>query len=123
MSYHFYLEINSKQKPPVTVFRNNYTSNAYKMFRLAFRSKEHFKAFDNKSAKECLMEIDSALKIMKANPYRFKKYNPENGYGDYEGAYHFLFNFGVACLRYPKAKIGISFKRERILNEKKYSCI
>ena len=40
------------------------------------------------------------------NPYQ-GKYNPENGWGDYEGLHHFVHNYWIACCEEPNAEIGV----------------
>lgn len=43
-----------------------------------------------------------------ADPVRFQKFNPGNGWGDYEGAVAFVLRFAVECAEHPEAAIGAS---------------
>lgn len=47
-----------------------------------------------------------ALAAMEGEPDRFRALNPENGWGDYEGAVDYIRRFYLACERYPDATIG-----------------
>ena len=52
--------------------------------------------------------LDEAFNILLAEPNRFKTYNPENGWGDYEGLVDFVYNYRNACWDNPEAEIGVS---------------
>lgn len=63
----------------------NYTSNVSPMFRLAL-GKGGIKQLNDLSRKECIELLQDGIKDMEENPETYKKLNPENGWGDYEGA-------------------------------------
>jgi len=52
--------------------------------------------------------LKQSLKILKANPERFKKFNPYYGWGDYEGLVEFMEDYYNACVKFPNAKIEVS---------------
>lgn len=52
--------------------------------------------------------LDEAFNILLAEPDRFKTYNPENGWGNYENLVSFVYNYRNACWDYPEAEIGVS---------------
>lgn len=59
-------------------------------------------------AKNLIAPIETGLKNLKSNPGKFKKYNPENGWGSYEGLVKFTENYLKACREYPDAKVEVS---------------
>ena len=59
-------------------------------------------------AKDLIEPLQKGLNKMLANPKRFKKLNPENGWGDFDGLANFVSNYLDACKRYPEADIHIS---------------
>lgn len=52
--------------------------------------------------------LNAGLSKLKNDPDRFKKFNPENGWGSYEGLVKFVEDYIVACVEYPNADIEIS---------------
>jgi hypothetical protein len=63
----------------------NYTFNVSPMFRLALGG-DGIKQLNNLSRDECIELLQDGIKHMEQNPEIYKKLNPENGWGDYEGA-------------------------------------
>lgn len=39
---------------------------------------------------------------------RLKKFNPENGWGDYDGLVRFVWEYLDACIEYPDADVEVS---------------
>jgi hypothetical protein len=52
--------------------------------------------------------LRAGLELLRGDPERFKKHNPENGWGSYEGLIDFVENYLEACEEYPNADINIS---------------
>ena len=46
--------------------------------------------------------------ILISDPERFKQFNPENGWGDYEGLCNFVYKYRNACWDNPDAELRIS---------------
>lgn len=63
----------------------NYTFNVSPMFRLAL-GKSGIKQLNDLSRKECIELLESGIEHMEQNQETYKKLNPENGWGNYEGA-------------------------------------
>ena len=59
-------------------------------------------------AKNLIQPLTEGLKRLKENPEEFKKFNPENGWGTYEGLVSFTENYLDACKQYPEAVIHVS---------------
>jgi len=60
----------------------------------------------NASGERCdiiLPILHDLYKELKSNPEEYKKYNPLNGWGNYEGALKFLSHIIEACERHPSA--------------------
>lgn len=58
------------------------------------------------------MDITPALReglgMMLSAPDRFKRLNPENGWGDYDGFVEFVKEVHEACVLHPSARIEVS---------------
>jgi len=52
--------------------------------------------------------LDEGWNILLADPEKFKKFNPENGWGDYEGLCNFVYNYRNACWENPGALLSVS---------------
>lgn len=52
--------------------------------------------------------LRTGLFILTNDRARFEKFNPENGWGDYDGLVSFVGNYLYACARYPDADVRIS---------------
>jgi hypothetical protein len=58
-------------------------------------------------AKELIEPLRQGLHLLKMEPERFKKFNPENGWGNYGGLVGFVESYLNACYEYPEAKIEV----------------
>lgn len=89
-------------------FRYNITHNLNKMADAAglydclWRPEEH----DIDTAKQLIEPLRQGLHLLKLNPEEYKKYNPENGWGSYEGLVTFVEKYLDACYKYPDAKVS-----------------
>jgi len=52
--------------------------------------------------------LEKGLALLKSDPKRFQKFNPSNGWGDYDGLVKFVEKYLEACREYPDGEIGIS---------------
>lgn len=59
-------------------------------------------------AAELIEPLRAGLALLKSDPARFKKFNPENGWGTYEGLVIFVEDYLAACEEYPAAKVSVS---------------
>lgn len=59
-------------------------------------------------AKELIDPLREGLHKLKLEPEKYKKFNPENGWGTYEILVNFVENYLNACYQYPEADIEIS---------------
>jgi len=61
--------------------------------------------WEGKTGGDCIEGLQYAIDRMEASPDKYKRYNPSNGWGTYEGALKALKEFLVACEEYPRAKV------------------
>lgn len=61
--------------------------------------------FDITKAKQLIEPLTKGLERLKSNPERFKAFNPENGWGTYDGLVRFVEEYLAACLEYPEADV------------------
>jgi len=59
-------------------------------------------------AKELIDPLREGLHKLKIEPEKYKKLNPENGWGTYNGLVNFVEDYLGACYRYPEADIKVS---------------
>jgi|WetSurMetagenome_2_1015567.scaffolds.fasta_scaffold621085_2 hypothetical protein len=59
-------------------------------------------------AKDLIVPLKEGLARLRADPERFKKLNPANGWGDYPGLIRFVECYVDACERYPGALVEVS---------------
>ena len=84
MSYDFVMRA---PQDTYEMFEGNQTYNLSTMFK---RAGFHPNAFSGMDARTLRPIVDNAVRLMEDNPEYFKKYNPDNGWGSYEGAVNFL---------------------------------
>jgi hypothetical protein len=59
------------------------------------------------TAKELIDPLREGLHDLKMNPDKYKEYNPENGWGTYEGLVNFVSKYLNACYDFPEATIEV----------------
>lgn len=59
-------------------------------------------------ATDLVRPLTRGLELLRSDPERFKKFNPKNGWGDYEGLVNFVQDYLNACEKYPNATIEVS---------------
>ena len=119
MSYDIWLELEgmSNEEP------GNITYNVDPMFALALggapaegvqnarellidRKDGALKRFIGKRAGEILATLDDMVIAMEAHPDVYRALNPENGWGNYEGALNYIRRFRDACAESPSAIVN-----------------
>jgi hypothetical protein len=60
-----------------------------------------------KKAEQLIEPLTSGLFLLLNEPDRFKAFNPENGWGNYEGLVEFVRMYLNACKEYPEAEVHI----------------
>lgn len=59
-------------------------------------------------ANQLIIPLRDGLALLQTDPERFNKFNPKNGWGNYEGLIEFVRNYLVACEQYPDAEVFVS---------------
>jgi hypothetical protein len=59
-------------------------------------------------ANQLIAPLQEAITKLKSDPEHYKKFNPPNGWGTYEGLLKFLEQYLQACLEYPDALVQVS---------------
>ena len=59
-------------------------------------------------AKHLIEPLQAGLVRLRAEPEKFKAYNPSNGWGDYDGLVEFVADYLGACLANPGAEVRVS---------------
>lgn len=57
-------------------------------------------------ARDLIEPLRQGLHRLKLNPEEYKKHNPENGWGSYEGLVSFVETYLDACYKYPDARVS-----------------
>jgi hypothetical protein len=57
---------------------------------------------------QLISPLYDGLKLLKSNPERFRKFEPENKWGTYDLFIEWLEKYINTCLKYPDARIEIS---------------
>ena len=92
---------------PTNVFEGNITHNLGRMaaeaglYTYLWRPYVHV-------AQDLIKPLEAGLGLLKSNPKRFKAFNPENGWGDYDGLVKFVERYLEACRENPDATIEVS---------------
>lgn len=60
-----------------------------------------------KVAKELIDPLREGLHRLKLDPEKYKKFNPVNGWGSYEGLVKFVQEYLDACYSYPDAEVSV----------------
>lgn len=103
MSYDVSLVVDVGGKEPATllVLNENYTWNVAPMFLVSVGSTPI--DWDGKSAFDVATICARILYDFNADPEKFRRMNPNNGWGSFEGARDFITKIKLACEDAPKA--------------------
>lgn len=63
---------------------------------------------DITKASQLIEPLEKGIALMRSDPDRFKKHNPSNGWGKYEGFVEWLERYLSACKEYPDATVKAS---------------
>ena len=112
------LDVDLMVTQPTSVYSANITHNLGKMasevkvgigakidlYTILWRPEE----LNFKFAKDIADLLDEGWNILLSDPEKFKKFNPENGWGSYEGLCDFVYKYRNACWDNPDAELSIS---------------
>lgn len=107
------LDVDLMVTQPCSVYSANITHNLGKMadvvllsngktlYQVLWRPDEHGLYF----ARDISELLDEALGILMSDPAKFMAYNPENGWGSYDGLCDFVYKYRNACWDTPNAEV------------------
>ena len=79
-------------------------SNGKTLYDVLWRPEEH-----NYFTAEDISELlDEGFNILLSDPEKYKRYNPENGWGEYDGLVQFVYHYRNACWDNPQAELSVS---------------
>ncbi len=115
MGYDFWLEIDTGGPWPARVAEpdaGNYTFNVSPMFAKALDSETGpnwaLYVLNGMKAGDALPRLREGVRRMEEEPDVYRAMNPENGWGDYDGALRVLRSFVAECSLHPLATIHVS---------------
>jgi hypothetical protein len=112
------LDVDLMLTQPVSVYSNNITHNLGKMASAVIVDEEKSLSLYNilwrpdesgfVKASEISDYLDLGFNILLSDPEKYKRYNPENGWGSYDGLVQFVYAYRNACWDNPEAELRIS---------------
>ena len=111
------LDVDLMVTQPCSVYSANITHNLNKMamevnlsngmtlYQVLWRPDEQEGL---KFARDIASLLDEGWSILMSDPEKFQKFDPENGWGSYEGLEKFVHNYRNACWDNPDAELRIS---------------
>ena len=112
------LDVSLMIMQPTEVYTSNITHNLGKMagavklsdgntlYNILWRPDECIPAYTK--ASEISELLDEGWNILLSDPEEYRQYNPENGWGSYDGLCDFVYRYRNACWDNPEAAIEIS---------------
>ena len=93
-----------------TIYDRNITHNLNKMadeagiYKHLWRPEE----IEITKAAQLIEPLREGLSLLLSDPERFKKFDPENKWGDYDGLVNFVREYLAACEENPNASVRVS---------------
>jgi len=103
MSLDVYLTVTK----PTQVFEGNITHNLGQMAREAgiYEALWRPEEINVTTAEQLVPLLETGLEKLKADPIRFRRFNPENGWGTYINLVEFVERYLKACTENPDAEV------------------
>jgi len=113
MSYDVSLTINTGIEQITVVDCGNYTSNVWEMYEHAIPpakpgERGGLHRLHDMKAGDAIELLQKGILHMKDHKEFYMKFNPKNGWGNYEGAYNFLGNILSKCTIHPACTVELS---------------
>ena len=92
-----------------TIYDRNITHNLNKMadeagiYKHLWRPEE----IEITKAAQLIEPLREGLSLLLSDPERFKKFDPENKWGDYDGLVNFVREYLAACEENPNASVSV----------------
>jgi len=102
------LDVSISAKREMIIYDTNITYNLADMYYKCIDKEKGFKKLDGMNCKEALPIINNAIQDMLNNADEYRKLNPKNGWGSYEGLLSSLQEMRNCCENNPDGIIDIS---------------
>ncbi len=90
------------------MFQANITHNLNTMAAKAGLYEALWRPTEEQTPGDLLPILKAGLERLRADPDHFRQWNPENGWGDYEGLVGFTDRVAEACSEYPNYCVRVS---------------
>lgn len=92
-----------------TIYDRNITHNLGTMAEAAGIYKHLWRPEEIKITKaaQLIEPLREGLSLLLSDPERFKQFNPENGWGDYDGLVNFVREYLAACEENQNASVSV----------------
>lgn len=104
MSLDVWLEVTAVPFESNITHNLNHMAKEAGLYGVLWRPEEN----EIKCARDLIAPLAKGLQVLRSDPERFKKMNPENGWGDYEGLVYFVQKYLNACVLFPDSKPMVS---------------
>lgn len=101
------LDIYITAKRETEIYESNVTYNLAKMYYKCIDKEKGFKKLDGMNCKEALPIVENAIRDMLVNADEYRKLNPKNGWGSYEGLLETLQGIRKCCQKNFDGKISV----------------
>ena len=102
------LDVSISAKREMIIYDTNITYNLADMYYKCIDKDKGLKKLDGMNCKEALPIINNAIQDMLNNADEYRKLNPKNGWGSYEGLLSRLQEMRNCCENNPDGIIDIS---------------
>lgn len=104
------LDVYLSEVRETTIYERNITHNLNKMADEAGIYKHLWRPEDIEITKaaQLIEPLREGLALLLSDPERFKKFDPENKWGDYDGLVDFVREYLAACEENPSASVCVS---------------
>jgi hypothetical protein len=104
------LDVSLTETRPCEIFWRNITHNLNKMAHAAgiYEALWSPEEIGITKAKQLIEPLTEALELLRSDPEKFKVFNPENGWGNYENLKEFVLDYLNACIENPDADVSVS---------------
>ena len=103
------LDVYLTEVRPSEVYSRNITHNLTEMAEVAMIYKHLWRPEEIGISKagQLIEPLTNGLKVLKENPAVYKKFEPANGWGTYEGLVEFVEDYLKACIEHPNADVRV----------------
>ena len=104
------LDVYLREVRLTTIYDANITHNLNKMAEEAGIYKHLWRPeeIDITKAQQLILPLREGLALLLSDPERFKKFDPENKWGDYSGLVDFVRSYLAACEENPDSEVSVS---------------